>query len=55
MQKNDFGALVIVVCAILQGVAWATGHNGAVTGGIMLIIGSVAGSILGFAYGKTKQ
>lgn len=50
MNKTDFAAFVIGVCAILQGIAWYLGLNGAVSGAIMGIIGLTAGSILGFTW-----
>ena len=60
MPENDlakyyFGGFVIGVSAILQGVAWFTGHNGAVTGAVMGLIGLTAGTILGFKWALTKK
>ena len=53
--KYYFGGFVIGVSAILQGVAWYTGHNGAISGAIMGIIGLTAGAILGFKWGISQK
>lgn len=55
MNDKQFGAFVIGICAILQGVAWITGHNGAVSGAIMGIIGLTAGAILKFSWNFAKK
>ena len=52
MDKYIFGMFVIGIAAALQGAAWALGKNGLVFAFTSLIIGSVAGSILGFQFGK---
>ena len=52
--KHIFGMFTIGVVGTLQAVAWIMGHDGTIFATTSLIIGAVAGTILGFQYGKTK-
>lgn len=54
-DKQQFAAIVISVVAILQGIAWIVGINGAVWAFTSLVIGLVAGSILGFTVNVKKE
>ena len=49
-----FGMFVIAIVAGLQVVAWVMGFNGAVFAFTSLIIGSVAGTVLGFKLNVEK-
>lgn len=51
-EKMIFGMFVIAIVAIIQGMAWIIGYDGAVFAFTSLIIGAVAGSILGFNVGR---
>lgn len=50
--KYIFGMFTIGVVASLQGYAWYSGVDGTVFAFTTLIIGTVAGSILGFSIKK---
>lgn len=50
--KVIFAMFVISVVAAMQGVAWYIGFNGTVFAFTSLIIGTVAGTILGFSVTK---
>jgi len=45
-----FAMVVIAIVAMLQGIAWACGLNGQIWAFTSLIIGAIAGAILGFTY-----
>jgi len=51
-SKHKFAMYVIGIVALLQGCAWATGKNGQVFAFTSLVIGSVAGIILGIKVNK---
>ena len=51
-DKFKFGMFVIAAAGIIQGVAWITGNDGALSGAVMGVIGLTAGTLLGFTYGK---
>ena len=50
--KHIFGMFAIGTVALIQGIAWATGHNGTVFALTSAVIGGVTGTILGFGYAK---
>lgn len=50
--KVIFAMFVIGVVATMQGVAWYIGFNGTVFAFTSLIIGAVAGAVLGFSVTK---
>ena len=50
--KQKFGMFAIGTVAILQGLAWITGHNGTVFALTSAVIGGVTGAVLGFTIGK---
>jgi len=52
--KQKFGMFAIGTVAILQCIAWCTGHDGTVFALTSAVIGGVTGAILGFTIGKTK-
>ncbi len=49
-DKMIFAIFVIFIVALLQAAAWTFGINGQVWSFTSLIIGAVAGAILGFSY-----
>jgi len=49
-DKTTFAMFVISIVAILQGMAWLLGFNGAVFAFTSLVIGLSAGVILGFKF-----
>ena len=53
-DKMIFGMFAISIVAILQIVAWIMGFNGQVFAFTSLCIGAIAGSLLGFNFGKRK-
>ena len=50
IDKTTFAIIVICIVAGLQALAWGLGINGAVFNFTSLIIGAIAGAILGFSY-----
>lgn len=55
IDKLKFGMYVIGIVATLQGIAWITGHNGAIFNFTSLVIGGVAGTLLGFTYNRATK
>ena len=53
-NKTTFAMFVISVVAILQGMAWVMGFNGAVFAFTSLVIGLVSGAVLGFTFPKLR-
>jgi len=49
-DKTIFAMFVIAIVAILQGIAWLVGYNGAVFAFTSLIIGLASGAVLGFKF-----
>ena len=47
--KYVFAGFVIAVVGILQGVAWLMGKNGTIFAFTSLVIGGVAGAVLGIS------
>jgi len=54
-EKIIFAMFVIGVVAALQSVAWYIGFNGAVFAFTSLIMGTIAGSILGFSFSLNRK
>lgn len=54
-EKIIFAMFVIAVVATMQGVAWYVGFNGTVFAFTSLIIGAIAGSVLGFSLNSRKK
>lgn len=48
MDKLNFSLYVIIIVALIQGVAWIMGYNGQVFAFTSLVIGAIVGSALGF-------
>ena len=55
MDKLTAGVITILILAILQIIAFVSGHNGIITGGVMGIIGLTAGAIFGFTYAIKRK
>jgi len=53
--RYAFGAFGIACMTGLQIFAWYTGHDGMVFATTTGLSGLIAGSLLGFQYGKSKQ
>jgi hypothetical protein len=50
--KWKYGTYIIGMVAILQGFAWATGHDGQVFALTSLSIGGIIGALFGFSIAK---
>lgn len=55
MDKIEFAAVAIACATIIEGVAIITGFDGAFAAGMVGIFGGIAGSVLGFSYGKVSS
>jgi len=49
LDDKTFGVIVIIIVAVIQLMAWYSGHNGQVFAFTSLIVGLIAGKLLGFS------
>jgi len=54
-DKLKVGCYVIAIVAGLQLYAWHTGHDGQVFAFTSLVIGAIAGTMMGFTYSRLPK